>query len=132
MERKIGSGRKGTVDEEEYLLKSISKLVEKFAVTKGEVRCLLPHLLQFTDKHRKEGLELQREVGEFEREIQDDLDEIWARPMSAEGGEEPEPIGWAARIAEIEKSKSINPLDKVPKPDLSQTKDWGVKLLDHK
>jgi elongator complex protein 1 len=36
MERKIGSGRKGTVDEEEYLLKSITKLVEKFAVTKGE------------------------------------------------------------------------------------------------
>jgi elongator complex protein 1 len=35
MERKIGSGRKGTVDEEEYLLKSVSKLVEKFAVTKG-------------------------------------------------------------------------------------------------
>ena len=71
-------------------------------------------------------------MGEFEREIQDDLHEIWARPTSTEGDEEPEPIGWAARMAEIEKRKGINPLDKVPKPDLSQTKDWRVKLLDHK
>jgi elongator complex protein 1 len=154
MERKIGSGRKGTVDEEEYLLKSITKLVEKFAVTigmslrghrvfaarsdhifpmcQGEVRSLLPHLFQFTDEHREEGLHLQREVGDFEQEIQEALDEIWARTPFAEGDEEPEQIGWAARMAEIERSKAINPLDKVPKPDLSQAKDWRVKLMDHK
>lgn len=89
-------------------------------------------MLQFTDEHRKEGLGLQGEVGEFEQEMQDDLDEIWARPMSAEGDEEPEPTGWAARMADIEKTKAINPLDKVPKPDISQTKDWRVRLLDHK
>lgn len=35
MERKVGSGRKGTVDEEEYLLKSISKLVARWTVTQG-------------------------------------------------------------------------------------------------
>jgi len=35
MERKVGSGRKGTVDEEEYLLRSVSKLVERFNVTQG-------------------------------------------------------------------------------------------------
>lgn len=154
MERKIGSGRKGTVDEEEYLLKSITKLVEKFAVTKGaslrghrvfavrsdntfpmcqgEVRSLLPHLFQFTDEHREEGLNLQQEVGDFEQEIQEALDEIWARTTSAEGDEEPEQIGWAARMAEIERSKAINPLDKVPKPDLSQAREWRLKLMDHK
>lgn len=154
MERKIGSGRKGTVDEEEYLLKSITKLVEKFAVTKGaslrghrffavrsdnifplcqgEVRGLLPHLFQFTDEHREEGLNLQREVGDFEQEIQEALDEIWTRATSAEGDEEPEQIGWAARMAEIERSKAINPLDKVPKPDLSQAGEWRLKLMDHK
>ena len=64
--------------------------------------------------------------------MQDDLDEIWARPVSAEGDEEAEPIGWAARMAEIEKSRAINPMDKVPKPDLAQNKDWRVKFLDHK
>ena len=36
MERKIGSGRKGTVDEEEYLFRSISKLVERFNTTRGK------------------------------------------------------------------------------------------------
>jgi hypothetical protein len=35
MERKIGSGRKGTIDEEEYLLTSISKLVTRFIATQG-------------------------------------------------------------------------------------------------
>lgn len=36
MERKVGSGRKGTVDEEEYLLRSVSKLADKFAIAQGE------------------------------------------------------------------------------------------------
>ena len=42
MERKVGSGRKGTVDEEEYLLKSINKLVDRFNVTLGKVVFLKP------------------------------------------------------------------------------------------
>lgn len=37
MERKVGSGRKGTVDEEEYLLKSITKLVGKFTAMQGKL-----------------------------------------------------------------------------------------------
>lgn len=37
MERKVRSGRKGTVDEEEYLLKSVGKLVERFKNTQGPV-----------------------------------------------------------------------------------------------
>lgn len=36
MERKVGSGRKGTVDEEEYLLRSVSKLVDRFLTTQSE------------------------------------------------------------------------------------------------
>lgn len=36
MERKVGSGRKGTVDEEEYLVRSVSKLVDRFLMTQGE------------------------------------------------------------------------------------------------
>ena len=35
MERKVGSGRKGTVDEEEYLLKSLTKLAGRLATTQG-------------------------------------------------------------------------------------------------
>ena len=35
MERKVGSGRKGTVDEEEYLLKSLTKLAARLATAQG-------------------------------------------------------------------------------------------------
>lgn len=34
----MGSGRKGTVDEEEYLLKSVAKLVARFNSTQGMLR----------------------------------------------------------------------------------------------
>jgi len=92
----------------------------------GEVRGLLPHLFQFTDAHREEGLELQNDLATFEAELKAALEEIWARPAENEG----EPDGWATRMAEVEKSRAINPLDKVPKPDVSQVKDWRVNLLD--
>ncbi len=42
MERKVGSGRKGTVDEEEYLLKSVNKLVDRFNITLGKIIHLKP------------------------------------------------------------------------------------------
>jgi elongator complex protein 1 len=44
-ERKVGSGRKGTVDEEEYLLKSLTKLASRLATAQGtsrDDRSLLP------------------------------------------------------------------------------------------
>jgi elongator complex protein 1 len=91
---------------------------------------LLPHLFQFTDEHRAEGLELQRDAKEFETELKAALDEIWARPAAPGEDEEVEPVdGWAARMAEIERNKAINPIDKVPKPDVSQVRDWQVNLL---
>jgi elongator complex protein 1 len=37
MERKVGSGRKGTVDEEEYLLKSLTKLASRLVTAQGNV-----------------------------------------------------------------------------------------------
>lgn len=40
MERKVGSGRKGTIDEEEYLLKSIGKLVTRFDTVQGELHLI--------------------------------------------------------------------------------------------
>lgn len=89
---------------------------------------MLPHLFQFGDTYREEGLELQRDVADFEVEVQAAVDEIWVRP--AEEDVETAPEGWAARMAEIEKSKAINPIDKVPKPDTSKLKEWRVNLLD--
>ena len=42
MERKVGSGRKGTVDEEGYLLKSLTKLAGRLATAQGMLRDDIP------------------------------------------------------------------------------------------
>ncbi|KAF8661467.1 hypothetical protein AX16_001304 [Volvariella volvacea WC 439] len=123
LERKVGSGRKGTVDEEEYLLKSVTKLVGRFSITRDLAKNLLPHLFQFTEEHREEGLELQMQISEFEKELQEALDEIWFRPE--EDGET-----WASRMEEIERKKQVNPVDRVTKPDFLAGKDWKIDLYN--
>lgn len=129
-ERKVGSGRKGTVDEEEYLLKSIAKLVERFTAAQGEARNLLPHLFQITPDHRREGQELQKEISDFEAEFRVAVEDIWARPVTGGDAEVPAPDTWLTRMEEAEKKKQINPIDKVSKPDLSQGKGWRMNLFD--
>ena len=49
MERKVGSGRKGTVDEEEYLLKSLTKLAGRFVTAQGAS----PFLFLFEKEERR-------------------------------------------------------------------------------
>lgn len=88
----------------------------------------MPHLLQFTAEHREEGLGLQNEVEAFEMELKECVEEIWTRPVEeSEVGGGSVPDGWASRMAEVEKSRFLNPLDKVAKPDLFQGSDWRVK-----
>ncbi|KAF5365923.1 hypothetical protein D9758_006686 [Tetrapyrgos nigripes] len=133
LERKIGSGRKGTVDEEEYLLKSVSKLVGRFSVTRTEGSRLLPHLLQFTPEHRTEGLAMQQELADFETELSAAVEEIWAVPADRSGSaSEAAPLdSWAARMEEAEKNRRINPIERVQKPELSADREsWKLKLFE--
>jgi len=90
----------------------------------------LPHLLRFTAEHREEGLGLQNEVGGFEVELREIIDEIWTTAAEENGAIVPG--GWASRMAEAERNKAVNLLEKVLKPDISQGKDWRVKLFDVK
>ncbi|KAL0568757.1 putative elongator complex protein 1 [Marasmius crinis-equi] len=137
-ERKVGSGRKGTVDEEEYLLKSVTKLMSRFNATKDEACKLLPHMLQFTSEHRGEGLEMQEDVDSFEREMKEAVDEIWTKTGGTgdeQDGQEttpaPTPDTWAARMEEVKRNQRINPVERIPKPELTDSKqDWKMKLLE--
>ncbi|EIW80500.1 pol II transcription elongation factor [Coniophora puteana RWD-64-598 SS2] len=124
MERKVGSGRKGTVDEEEYLLRSVTKLVSRFTAVQGEVSRLLPHLFQFSAEHRVEGLALQADAAAFQDELTRAIDEIWKRP---EGDAETED-SWAARMQQKEKERQVDPLQRVSRPEIPGA-DWGLKLL---
>jgi elongator complex protein 1 len=96
---------------------------------KAETRSLWPHLLQFTAEHREEGLGLQNEVEAFEVELKESVEEIWTRPVVEENevGGASVPDSWASRMAEVEKDRVVNALDKVAKPDLFQGSDWRVK-----
>ncbi|TFK88053.1 IkappaB kinase complex IKAP component [Polyporus arcularius HHB13444] len=135
LERKVGSGRKGTVDEEEYLLKSVTKLVAKFNAAQADTSALLPHLLQFTEEHRAEAASLQEEVREFSEELSGAVEEIWKRaPEGEEGGAEGGAAhegGWAARMEAYEKRKNVNPVDNIVKPELAK-QEWKLKLADVK
>ena len=92
---------------------------------KAETRSLLPHMLQFTSQHREEGLGLQNEVEAFEVELKESVEEIWTRPAEENG--ESVPAGWGSRMAEAERGRAVNPLDKVAKPELFRGADWQVK-----
>jgi elongator complex protein 1 len=77
---------------------------------------LLPHMLQFTEEHRKEGHLLQEEITNFQEELRLSLDEIWTKE------------------AESESSDLAKPPDstkKILKPDIIEPQ-WRVKLWEVK
>ncbi|KAF7791354.1 hypothetical protein EIP86_002368 [Pleurotus ostreatoroseus] len=125
MERKVGSGRKGTVDEEEYLLRSITKLAARFQNTQNDAVNLLPHLFQFLEEHQAEGKELQDEISDFAAELKEAVEEVWKKAQDTEVEMSPE--GWTARMQEYERQKRIDPLDKVSKPELAK-QEWNKKM----
>lgn len=153
LERKAGSGRKGTVDEEEYLLKSVGKLVDRFKNIRGifrfpylacrretlmvsldEVQKLLPHLLQFSPEHREEGRELQRDYQSLEEELGDRVTEIWKKPPQESEGVETEDTAtlaniWTRKTEEPEKNR-VSAFERVPKPEMGKH-EWKMRLYDH-
>ncbi|KIY69796.1 IkappaB kinase complex, IKAP component [Cylindrobasidium torrendii FP15055 ss-10] len=124
-ERKVGSGRKGTVDEEDYLVKSVAKLVTRFSGTRDEARALIPHLFELSDEHREEGLALQKEIQTFEGLIKQRVEEIWKKT------DEDEPVhdSWKSRMDAAEKARSRNPVESVTKPEVG-VEEWKLRLLD--
>ncbi|THH29047.1 hypothetical protein EUX98_g5147 [Antrodiella citrinella] len=126
MERKVGSGRKGTIDEEEYLLKSVAKLVGRFTITQNDAHNILPHLFQFTQEHKVEAVELQEEIANFEKELSDAVEEIWKKPTEIDG-EDQTADSWALRMQEHDKRQAVDPMEKVTKPDVTK-RVWNSKL----
>jgi len=133
MERKVGSGRKGTVDEEEYLLKSLAKLAGRLVTVQDETAALVPHLLRFTPSHRTAARELQNEMATFSRKIAEAFDEVW--PPSTEDAETTAEAAagsldsWAARMAEREKERE-RAIKAIAKPELRAASSWCTRLLD--
>ena len=97
-----------------------------------EAKNLLPHLYEFGGEYREEGLEMQSELTAFEQELKETIEEVWTR--SAEDEVDPTTATaedtWAARMAEVERSRRINPLDKVARPDVIRGDKWRINLYE--
>ncbi|KAF9647728.1 Elongator complex protein 1 [Thelephora ganbajun] len=134
-ERKVGSGRKGTVDEEEYLLQSIVKMCTRLGTIQGEAGKLLPHMLQFTDEHREEGKALQEELVTFQEELSKAIEEVWTRPPESasedatvtNGTQNPTVVNPPSGV--VEAARPQDPLNKIAKPQIVE-QTWRVKLWD--
>lgn len=121
LERKASSGRKGTVDEERYLLTSIGKLCARLATLQGEVEKLLHTLVALGAKspeHEEAARALQNDLSAFERELGEAVEHIWKeeRTVPAVRTEEGEVVAATGMV-------------KIDKPVL-EARAWRVLLLD--
>lgn len=75
---------------------------------------------------------MQADLTAFEQELKETIEEVWARP--ADDDVDPATATaedtWAARMAEVERSRRINPLDKVAKPDVIRGEKWRINLYE--
>lgn len=93
-----------------------------------EAQKILPHLLQFTSEHREEGAKLQKDMESFEEELGIAVSEIWAKPQE----EESETVDtWVSRMEELEKSRRVNPIERVPKPEMGKSEGWKMRLYNY-
>jgi elongator complex protein 1 len=115
-------GRKGTVDEEEYILQSFVKLVARLEVFRGDAARLLRHLVLFSKDHREAGKVLQNTLQSFEQGLRDTIELAWP-PLSAEDREKEE----IHREVEARENRSANL--KVGKPVFADG-IWVVRLIN--
>lgn len=139
LERKAEGGRKGTAEEEEYLLNQLTKLVRRFELIYGmfhfhaiynsdstslaDMDSLLPHLAQFASEHREAAIALRNQVLSLAEMLRKALDEAWAAPPAPV----PEEQSWEARLAAALRTE---PTTKVRRPEMKQTdRGWGMPLV---
>ncbi|KAJ7578291.1 IKI3 family-domain-containing protein [Mycena floridula] len=140
-ERKLSSGKRGTVDEHEYLLKSIGKGVEKVRTVGATLYSLIPTLALYDaetnrlnrrnkttslekkkKKRSQEATDLKNIVQDLVDEVNEIVTEVWgdhpgstASASTSTSG----PAGTGAPSAGTPASslERPNPLDKVPRPE---------------
>ncbi len=78
-ERKRARGKKGTIYEEEYLVNSIGRLIQRVQDIRGEVTRLITALMMINK--RFEASEIQRNFEKLVEEIRGCVLEVFAEPM---------------------------------------------------
>ncbi|GJJ14814.1 hypothetical protein Clacol_009082 [Clathrus columnatus] len=118
------AGRKGTIQEEEYLLTSVTKLFARLETVKADTKMLLPHLVQLSEEHMEAAESLQKELSDLEERLRTGSDQIWgAREDVTVPIDQFQKGNTATSESEI-----VKLIHKVPKPVLSDT-TWKISWL---
>ncbi|KAG8891472.1 hypothetical protein FRC00_013629, partial [Tulasnella sp. 408] len=118
------TGRKGTVEEEEYILLSIGKMPARLEAIQVRAAKLLPYLLQYTDEHKEEGKELQKNLKELEAQLRSTIEEVWPDEDEDEAPVLPAVPG--TRLPPPRQSLPRKPEMTTPGAAITE---WEVKLL---
>ncbi|KAG8966010.1 hypothetical protein FRC05_002930 [Tulasnella sp. 425] len=119
------TGRKGTVEEEEYILLSIGKMPGRLEAIQGKfIITSFAGNATLIASHQEEGKELQRNLKELESKLRSTIDEVWP-----DEDEEEAPVPPAASG-----TGSLPPRQALPrKPEMTTPgaaiTEWEVKLL---
>lgn len=118
-------GKKGTVDEEEYIIASFVKMVTRLEhlqsrscqhhslktpsniVISAECSKVLPHLLVLSEEHKAECESLKSELQQFETDLRAAIAEVWL---------------------EVEEEAAIEEPQKPKKPIIA-TRNWAIDYI---
>ncbi|KAI8991763.1 IKI3 family-domain-containing protein [Mycotypha africana] len=115
-ERKRARGKKGTVYEEEYIVNSIKKLIEKASNMQSELGSLIRALVPFD--YVEEARAIQEKFDKFLKELQDCMDTVFV-PLQLV-------VHMYATMEELEEARN-NPKT-IEKPTIAKV-EWKLNLL---
>ena len=93
-----------------------------FVFLAAECRALLPHLLNLSEEHAREGKDLQCEVEDLEQSMRGSIERIWKERDKASSDENDVTSLAGARVGQ---RGEIKLMDKVQKPFISDV-PWKV------
>ncbi|CAE6502632.1 unnamed protein product [Rhizoctonia solani] len=85
------AGRKGTANEEEYILASLVKLNQRLEHMQREASQLIPNLSKFPEEHQALGRQLRDDITQFEQQLGAIIDREWPVDPEESGPMEPAP-----------------------------------------
>ncbi|KAG8762167.1 hypothetical protein FRC11_010683 [Ceratobasidium sp. 423] len=85
------AGRKGTANEEEYILASLVKLNQRLEHMQKEASQLIPNLSRVSDEHQTLGRQLRDDITQFEEQLSAIIEREWPTDPEEPGPIEPAP-----------------------------------------
>ncbi|CAE6532691.1 unnamed protein product [Rhizoctonia solani] len=83
------AGRKGTANEEEYIISSLVKLNQRLEHMQKEASQLIPNLSRFSDEHQTLGRQLRDDITRFEEQLSAVIELEWPTDSEVPGSIEP-------------------------------------------